>query len=250
MKRLIFFLITVFVCAALGAQENTPGEPDKPVKVSYSVLHNEHYEASLKERSLARLALDQGDYDTSIFHSSEAERLAKLSDEYIARMMLRSRVNREILAANDRIAWAKGNEAATWYPDELTAAAAHYDEAIAARSGEEWETALDAALAVADDLAGVAAPPKKGAPPPDMPSNPNKYRVRPWDIFGDCFWNIAKWFYGDSWKWPALYEANKDKIPDPDNPDLIDVGTVIDIPSIGNEARDGMYDTGTPYTRQ
>jgi hypothetical protein len=250
MKRLIFFLVAMITCAALGAQDNVGGVSGETVKVSYSVLHNEHYEASLKERSLARLTLEQGDYDASIFHSSEAERLARLSDEYIAQMMLRARANREIQTASDRILWARGNGAETYYPEELAAAAAHYDEAIAARSGNEWPAALQAALAVADDLAGVAAPPKKGEPPENMPPNPNKYKVRPWDVFGDCFWNIAKWFYGDPWKWPVVYEANKDKIPDPDNPNLIEVGAVIDIPSIGNEVRVGLYDTGTLYPRQ
>jgi nucleoid-associated protein YgaU len=250
MKRLIFILTAILACASAVAQGNEGGVPAEPVKVSYSVLHNEFYEASLKARSLARFALEQGDYDASIFQSSESERLARLSDEYIGGMMLRARAMREIQSADDRILWARSNEAATYYPAELAAASAHYDEAVAARSDNDWSAALQAALAVADDLAGVAAPPKKGAPPPDMPPNPNQYKVRPWDVFGDCFWNIAKWFYGDPWKWPVVYEANKDKIPDPDNPDLIESGTVIDIPGIGNEMRVGLYDTGIPYPIQ
>ncbi|MDR2097288.1 MAG: LysM peptidoglycan-binding domain-containing protein, partial [Spirochaetaceae bacterium] len=76
-----------------------------------------------------------------------------------------------------------------------------------------------------------------------------KYTVRPWDIFGDCFWNIAKWFYGDYYKWTVLYEANKEKLPDINNPDLLETGTIIDIPEIGKETRTGNWDSGKPYKK-
>ena len=45
---------------------------------------------------------------------------------------------------------------------------------------------------------------------------------------GDCLWNIAKKFYGDGSKYTKIYEANKDKIK---NPNLIYVGQVFVIPS-------------------
>ena len=43
---------------------------------------------------------------------------------------------------------------------------------------------------------------------------PDSYMV----IKGDCLWNIAKkdYIYADPFKWPTIYEANKDKIKDPD----------------------------------
>ncbi len=43
---------------------------------------------------------------------------------------------------------------------------------------------------------------------------PDSYTV----IKGDCLWNIAKkdYIYNDPFKWPRIYEANKDKIKDPD----------------------------------
>ena len=43
---------------------------------------------------------------------------------------------------------------------------------------------------------------------------PETYTV----IKGDCLWNIAKkdYIYNDPFKWPRIYEANKDKIKDPD----------------------------------
>jgi nucleoid-associated protein YgaU len=48
----------------------------------------------------------------------------------------------------------------------------------------------------------------------------------------DCFWNIAGRVYGNPRLWRVLYDANKSKLPDPDNPDLLKPGTVLDIPNI------------------
>ena len=45
---------------------------------------------------------------------------------------------------------------------------------------------------------------------------------------GDCLWNIAKKFYGNGAKYKKIYEANKDKIK---NPNLIYTGQVLVIPS-------------------
>jgi nucleoid-associated protein YgaU len=43
---------------------------------------------------------------------------------------------------------------------------------------------------------------------------PDSYEV----VRGDCLWNIAKkdYIYNDPFQWPRIYEANKDKIKDPD----------------------------------
>ena len=46
---------------------------------------------------------------------------------------------------------------------------------------------------------------------------------------GDCLWNIAKKLYGNGSKYTKIYEANKDKIR---NPNLIYTGQVLVIPSV------------------
>ena len=46
---------------------------------------------------------------------------------------------------------------------------------------------------------------------------------------GDCLWNIAKAIYGDGSKYTKIYEANKDKIQ---NPNLIYPNQVLIIPSV------------------
>ena len=51
--------------------------------------------------------------------------------------------------------------------------------------------------------------------PPQPPTNVDKhYIVRP----GDSLWKIAKKYYGNGGQWPKIYEANTDKIK---NPNLI-----------------------------
>lgn len=56
------------------------------------------------------------------------------------------------------------------------------------------------------------------------PSSDKSYTV----VSGDCLWDIAKKFYGDGSKYTKIFNANKDKIS---NPDLIFPGQVLCIPS-------------------
>lgn len=46
-------------------------------------------------------------------------------------------------------------------------------------------------------------------------------------VRGDCLWNIAKKFYGNGSQYPKIFNANKDKIK---NPNLIYPGQVLTIP--------------------
>lgn len=59
--------------------------------------------------------------------------------------------------------------------------------------------------------------------PPTSDNAKRTYTVKK----GDCLWNIAKYYYGDGSKYTKIYDANTDKIADPD---LIYVGQVLVIP--------------------
>jgi nucleoid-associated protein YgaU len=78
---------------------------------------------------------------------------------------------------------------------------------------------------------------------------PGSYTVRAWNVSHDCFWNIAgrPWVYGDPHKWRVLYNANKAKLPDPNNPNLIEAGIVLDIPNLKGEVRQGAWDGNKKY---
>lgn len=85
--------------------------------------------------------------------------------------------------------------------------------------------------------------------PSDSSPLPATYTVRPWNISKDCFWNIAgyPWVYGNPRLWRVLYEANKSKLPNPNNPNWIEPGIVLDIPSIKGETRQGAWSSGGTY---
>ena len=74
----------------------------------------------------------------------------------------------------------------------------------------------------------------------DLPAN---YVVRLLPGNTDCLWNIAgyEFIYDDPWEWRTIYNANKDMMPERENPDLILPGMVLFIPSIDGEERSGTW---------
>jgi nucleoid-associated protein YgaU len=234
------------LCAQEAADEQeAPPAAERSAPASAGVADNEYLKEARRFSNLARLAMLDGSYENAVEYSAEAVRYAGLSDAYIKHL---ARLTPAFTEAVDRLRWSETSGALAYYPDEIGKARADLRTAYAEKRAQNWDEAYRYALLVIEDLAGVAAPPPQGAmPPEDLPKSPNQYKVRPWDIFGDCFWNIAKWFYGDPRKWPAIYEANKDKLPDPGNPDWVEVDTVLDLPSIGREIREGYWDSGRAY---
>ena len=78
---------------------------------------------------------------------------------------------------------------------------------------------------------------------------PKYYVVKPWESDKDCFWNISgrPYVYNNPYLWENLYEANKNSLPDPKNPNLIRPGMKMEIPSISGEYRDGVYSPDKDY---
>ncbi|MDR1094861.1 MAG: hypothetical protein LBL31_00550 [Spirochaetaceae bacterium] len=113
------------------------------------------------------------------------------------------------------------------------------------RAGQQTPAMANASLTVsAPAVAGtVAETEAAAAPPPVRPAQdavlPKYYTVGTWPP--DCFWAIAELVYGDPYRWPILYEANRSKLEDPDNPDLLATGIILEIPSINGEFRDGSF---------
>lgn len=68
-------------------------------------------------------------------------------------------------------------------------------------------------------------------PPPDNPPPAPQYKdtfvVQPWPAQGSTLWGIATIEYGNGGRWPDIYNANRDKIS---NPDLIYPGQALVIP--------------------
>jgi hypothetical protein len=274
MKK-VRFLLTVMVFLGgqvLSAQETlwVSGLPEPALPVAVlaaatssdaavpnSIRNNKYFLESLRLTNLAQQSFDEGDYDGSARYSDEAVRYARLSDEYVVLQLKIKETDDAIAAARSRLDWASSAavNGQTRYPGEYNRAQTAYGEARSFRSAERWDDATAAAGRVIDALAYLtAAPPSQPPPPPPITPGPTplpaQYTVRPWSISKDCFWNISgrPWVYGDPAKWRVLYDANKAKLPQPDNPDLIHPGMILDIPSIKGEIRSGMWDASKNYS--
>ncbi|HEU4880483.1 MAG TPA: LysM peptidoglycan-binding domain-containing protein [Gemmatimonadaceae bacterium] len=73
------------------------------------------------------------------------------------------------------------------------------------------------------DFSDVTMGESTSAPPPAVPMAGKTYTVKS----GDSLSKIAKSIYGDASKWHRIFDANKDKIK---NPDLIHPGQEFTIP--------------------
>jgi nucleoid-associated protein YgaU len=192
----------------------------------------------LQSRRLARLAEEEfskGNYDTSARYADEAAWLAKQSDVYVA-----------VTVAKRYIDQAVASGVSTRFSQEYKEAEDWYQTSARARDNEEWDIAIDAAYMVTQLLEGLGS---SGSNPPMPGVLPATYTVRPWSVSKDCFWNIAgqPWAYGNPRQWRTLYNANKSKLSDPNNPNILKPGIVLDIPSIKGEVRQGAWESGIVY---
>ena len=231
---------------------------DTDANIPASIRNNKYFLESVRLTNLAEQAYEEGDYDASSQYSEEAVRYALLSDEFVRLQLKIRETDDAIAAARRRLDYAASVNAATRYPSEYSQAQTAYNEARDHRAGERWDPAIDAANRVLVALAYIdeaprpveqprpAEPPRVVEGPPPLPS---QYTVRAWNISKDCLWNIAgrPWVYNDPQRWRILYEANRTRMPEPNNPDLIHPGMVLDIPSIKGETRQGMWDAGKNY---
>jgi hypothetical protein len=219
-------------------------EPSEtPVVIPQNILNNQYYRESLRLANLARLSYSTGEYDTSSGYAEEAVRYARLSDEFVTLQLKIKQVNDAIAAAKERLDWALSVSAHTRYPTEYGEGRQHYNASLSHRGAEEWDRAIDEANKVIIALAAVQREDVR-------PVLPAQYIVRTWATERDCFWNIAgrSYVYGDPYQWRRLYNANRTKLPDPNNPDVIEPGTVLDIPSIQGETRQGMWSATLNYS--
>jgi hypothetical protein len=255
-------------------------ETDTPPVIPESIRNNQYYQESLRLTNQAKLAYSEGDYDASSNYAAEAVRYAQLSDEYVALRLKMKETDDAIAAAKTRLDWAASVNASLRYPREFGEATNHYNTSLDLRKAEDWDRAIEAARRVINALASVKEEepvvgkpvevvveeplpvvetpvavvveepaPVVETPPPEPVRLPAQYTVQPWSTFRDCLWNIAgrPWIYGDPTQWRLLYNANKSRMPDPDNPNLIEPGMVLDIPSIRGEERQGLWDAEKTY---
>lgn len=253
LKRLMVLIIVIHIYIPAFAAIT-----DYPDEIVNSIRSNKYFTEGLRLQKLANQSFAVGDYDMAVKYAEAAVKAAAVSDVYVRQQVKMYIANNKMSDAFQRLAWADMPEIKRYFPSKFYDAKTYYNLGLIARDARKWDDTINNADKVIQMLAGVAAPPENPQVAEVEESKkldkdaplPAQYIVRPWDTYGDCFWNIAgrPWVYGNPHRWPILYQANKKKIPDPNNPDLIEPGMVMDIPSINGEERLGLWDSGTTYS--
>ena len=223
MKKIAFILALAVASSAFAAsyKNNT-----------YQKLANEYAKK-------AEAALDAGEYALSEEYAAKAAENAELSKAYIDKMLAQGNAEKAIAQAKKKLEWAKSVNADKTFPTAYSAAEEAFANANTAYEKEDYLSALQYAQAVNDALYGVR----------EVTPLPQFYVVRPWAETKDCYWNISgrKYVYNNPLLWENLYQANKSKMPRPNDPNLILPGMKMEIPSISGELREGTYNPNKEY---
>ncbi len=224
MKKLITLVMAVLLAASLFG-------------VSYK--NNTYQKLADEYTKKAEKAMDAGEYDDAIAYSAEAQKNAELSKAFIARMMAMGEAEDNIKLAKNKLAWAEKIDAPHTFPMAYSAAKENLGFAESAFENEEWSRANEYAKLSLASLEGVA----------EVTPLPAEYIVRPWAETKDCYWNISgrPYVYNNPLLWENLYQANKSKMPKPEDPNLILPGMKMSIPSLTGEYRTGTYDPKKEY---
>ena len=205
--------------------------------VSYT--NNTYQKLANEYAKKAEMALDAGHYDESVEFSRLAEENAILSREYTEMMLARKDAEDNIALAKNKLAWAEKVDAPNIFPMAYSAGKENIENADASFGEEDYPKASDFAKQALAALDGIV----ETTPLPEF------YIVRPWAETKDCYWNISgrHYVYNNPLFWENLYQANKDKMPKPEDPNLIHPGMKMKIPSITGEYRKGTYDSKKEY---
>ena len=224
MKRLFAAFAALLISAALFA-------------VSYT--NNTYQKLADEYTKKAEAAFDAGQYDDAVDYSAKADENAALSKAYIDMMLARSNAESEMKIALNRINWAESISADKTFPMAFTAAKDAYASAEGAFGREDFAGAYDYAKQSIAALDGIY----------EVTPLPEFYIVRPWAETKDCYWNISgrPYVYNNPLLWENLYQANKQNMPKPQDPNLIMPGMKMKIPSLTGEYREGVYSPSKKY---
>jgi len=234
MKQYRLLLVVIFFVCLPVLSLSAAEEDAQYSEFVRGLLNNQYMVENRRLIGLAENAYNDAKYDDAVKYAQEANKYAQMSDEYVRLQIKIREANDAIAAAQARLDSVKRANAHVKYAAIYEKAEKTFAEALAHRSKEEWDPAKESALAVLAILSEIR----------DVPVLAAQYRVKTWHFDRDCLWNIAakKEIYGDPWKWRIIYEANKDKLPKPGDPNIVEPGTLLDIPSIAGEYRVGILE--------
>lgn len=154
-------------------------------------------------------------------------------------MLAKSDASNYLEMAKNQVAYAEKIDAEYNFPMAYTSAKENLNNAENAFNSEDWAKATEYAKQCLADLDGIR----------EITPLPEFYIVRPWAETKDCYWNISgrPYVYNNPLLWENLYQANKNAMPKPEDPNLILPGMKMKIPSITGEFRKGTYDSKKEY---
>lgn len=204
-----------------------------------SYTNNEFQKLANEYNKKAEVAFDNGEYDLAVEYSMLAAQNSELSEAYVKTMIAKADASKQIKYAQNQLAWAEKVHGDIYYPMTYTAGKAALDAALLAFEKEDYSAANLFAKEALNYLAEIK----------EVTPLPQYYVVKPWAETKDCYWNISgrPYVYNNPTLWENLYQANKDQMKDPSNPDLIYPGMKMEIPSITGEYREGVYDSKKSY---
>jgi nucleoid-associated protein YgaU len=224
-----FILLSLFAGTILAAQ---------------SLEKNEYYKKSVEYAGLSQQSLDAGAYDKATEYAQLSQEYAARSRKYIEEMLLAYRARSAYVAAKARMDQAGRVNLRNRAPEVYDEAAAYFASAETRFNTREYENSIPDSRKVVEllrDFETLYPIPAAQPSPPPSSGLAAFYEVKLLPQRRDCLWRIAEYdfIYGDPHQWRRLYEANKDKFPQPNNPNLIEPGMILTIPSIRGEQRDG-----------
>ncbi|MDA3958659.1 hypothetical protein [Oceanispirochaeta sp.] len=225
-NRIVFLIILCFLAGGLFAQ---------------SLKDNPDYRKSVELKRQSEISFEEGDYQEAKELAEESQKYSALSDQGIAMMLSRYKANSALRRFEASLNSATKINGEKNFPDEFTQGKALYETAYKQFQNESYADSYMTSLKGIELLSVIIYIPKEGT------ALPARYVVRKYNLTKDCLWNIAGYdfIYGNSWDWKLLWNANRDKLPQPSNPRLILPGMVLEIPSKSGEIRSGTWDNGT-----
>ncbi len=243
LRTLITLGIVCTLSWPLVAQEE--GQTTEEDQLPESPLDNELYREAEKLKEEAFEKIEEGDYqrsidlsERSIERSIQARRLA--AERYAAlRAHAFRRRTEAAIVATARVRNATDEQLAM-----LADARSYYEDGLELLEGEQYQSstvAFQDALALLE-IANVAIPQRQLVLPAE-------YEVRLIPEDRDTLNKISGYpfVYGDRSEWRELYEANRERLRNSDNPHLIFPEQVFVIPSVSGEIREGRWDPATEY---
>lgn len=220
-----------------------------------NLLDNQFYREAEQLRQQSRDAIDNEEFFRSIELSRRSQELSVQAYDYAEQLYFAFIARAAKLQAEDLLDLL--NRSAVEYNEGeqimIEDSRAFYNDGVMLFDEEQYELSTLAFLSVIFVLDDAGIPTElaprivENEPEPEQVARelPRFYRVRLIPEDRDSFSKIAAYpFIYENYKdWRTLYEKNKDKIVNSENPNLIHPGQLFEIPSIRGEQRDGIWES-------